>query len=96
LLLFDHEDDALPSRVIELDAASSRARSYWHVFVPGIKAGQLYGYRIHGPWDPTNGQRFDASRVLLDPYARAVAVPSDYSRAAGAPAMKSVIIDSRD
>jgi isoamylase len=99
ILLFDHEDDGIPARIIDLDAASNRSYHYWHVFVPGIKAGQLYGYRVHGPWDPANGQRFDASRVLLDPYARAVAVPSDYSRAAGAPAakaMKSVTIDSGD
>jgi len=96
LLLFDHEGDAGPARVIELDAASNRSYHYWHVFVPDIQAGQLYGYRVHGPWDPSNGQRFDASRTLLDPYARAVAVPLDHSRAPGAPAMKSVTIDSRD
>jgi len=101
LLLFDHEDDAIPARIVDLDAASNRSYHYWHVFVPGIKAGQLYGYRVHGPWDPANGQRFDATRVLLDPYARAVAVPLDYSRAASAPAapsvtMKSVTIDSGD
>ena len=72
LLLFDHPDDANPASVIDLDAASNRSYHYWHVFVPGISAGQLYGYRVHGPWEPANGQRFDASRVLLDPYARAV------------------------
>jgi isoamylase len=71
LLLFDHEDDAIPARIIDLDAASHRSYHYWHVFVPGIKAGQWYGYRVHGPLDPANGQRFDAGRVLLDPYARA-------------------------
>jgi glycogen operon protein len=87
VVLFDHEDDIIPARIIDLDAASNRSYHYWHVFVPDIKAGQLYGYRVHGPWDPANGQRFDASRVLLDPYARAVA---------GAPAMKSVTIDSHD
>jgi glycogen operon protein len=56
----------------------------------------LYAYRVDGPCDPSNGQRFDARRVLLDPYARAVAVPAAYRRTAGAPAMKSVIIDSGD
>src|SRR5580658_9596262 len=84
LLLFDDEAAAGPARVIGLDAAANRSYHYWHVFVPGIKAGQLYGYRVHGPWDPSNGHRFDASRVLLDPYGRAVA------------AMKSVTIDSDD
>src|SRR3984885_6572357 len=96
LLLFNHEDDTTPARIIGLDAASNRSYHYWHVFVPSIKGGQLYGYRVDGPWDPANGQRFDASRVLLDPYARAVAVPLGYSREAGAPAMKSVTIDSDD
>jgi isoamylase len=96
ILLFDHPDDAVPTRIIDLDAASNRSYHYWHVFVPGIQTGQLYGYRVHGPWDPENGLRFDPSRVLLDPYARAVAVPSDYSRATGTPPMKSVTVDSRD
>jgi len=106
LLLFDTLDDATPARIIDLDAASNRSYYYWHVVVPGIESGQLYGYRVHGPWEPANGQRFDASRVLLDPYARAVAVPMNYSRAADAPAtksvtttsvtMKSVTVDSRD
>jgi isoamylase len=96
LLLFDHEDDPIPARTIHLDAAENRSYHYWHIFVPGIKAGQLYGYRVHGPSDPANGQRFDASRILLDPYARAVAVPSGYSRAPDAPTMKSVTIDSQD
>jgi glycogen operon protein len=96
LLLFDHEDDIIPARMVELDAASNRSYHYWHVFVPGIGAGQWYGHRVHGPWDPANGQRFDSSRVLLDPYARAVAIPSDYNRATGAPAMKSVTVDSHD
>jgi isoamylase len=96
LLLFDHEDDAEPARVIGLDATTNRSYHYWHVFVPGIEAGQLYGYRVHGPWDPANGQRFDPHRILLDPYAHAVAVPSGYSRAADAPAMKSVTVDSHD
>jgi len=96
ILLFDHPDDAVPTRIIDLDAASNRSYHYWHVFVPGIQTGQLYGYRVHGPWDPENGLRFDPSRVLLDPYARAVAVPSDYSRATGTPPMKSVTVNSRD
>jgi isoamylase len=96
ILLFDRPDDANPARIIDLDAASNRSYHYWHVFVPGIQTGQLYGYRVHGPWAPEDGQRFDPSRVLLDPYARAIAVPSDYSRATGTPPMKSVTIDSRD
>jgi len=99
LLLFDAVDDAAPSRVIHLDPAVNRTADYWHVAVPGIRAGQLYGFAADGPWDPHGGQRFDAARVLLDPYGRAVATPSAYSRSesgvAGdtATAMKSVVVD---
>ncbi len=100
LLLFDHVDDPRAARVIRIDPAS-RTYHYWHVFVPGVIAGQIYGYRAAGPWDPANGMRFDPSKVLLDPYGRGVAVPNGYGRdAAGQPgdnaatAMKSVVIDS--
>jgi glycogen operon protein len=100
LLLFNRADDGHPSRVIKLDPAIHRTYHYWHVFVPGVKAGQIYGYRVHGPFDPAAGMRFDSTKVLLDPYGRAVVVPPNYSReAAGLPgdnaatAMKSVVTD---
>jgi len=96
LLLFDRQDDSRPSRVIPLDPAVNRTYHYWHAFVPGVSAGQIYGYRVNGPWDPANGMRFDPTKVLLDPYGRAVAVPKDYSREATAPAMKSVVVDSHN
>ena len=82
LLLFDHDDDAAPVRTIAMDGAGNRTYHYWHVFVPGLKAGQIYGFRVQGPFDPARGLRFDASKVLLDPYGRAVVVPANYSRAA--------------
>jgi len=44
----------------------------WHGYVPGIRPGQRYGYRIHGPWNPAEGHRCNPSKLLLDPYARAV------------------------
>jgi glycogen operon protein len=102
LLLFDHEADGSPARVIHIDAGANRTYHYWHVFVPGVQAGQLYGFRVHGPDDPASGCRFDASKLLLDPYGRAVAVPKGYSRDAAAmegdntqTAMKSVVVDPR-
>jgi len=102
LLLFEREEDLQPSRIISLDAFANRIYHYWHVFVPGLQAGQLYGYRVHGPFEPSEGMRFDASKVLLDPYARGVAVPKNYSREAAqekgnqsATAMKSVVVDAR-
>src|SRR4051812_1737876 len=51
----------------------------WHGFLPGIKPGQLYGYRVHGPYDPQHGHRFNPSKVLLDPYAKAIAGRVDWS-----------------
>src|SRR5262249_1998187 len=80
LLLFARVDDAKPSRVIRIDAAANRTYHYWHVFVPGVTSGQLYGYRVDGPSDPGRGMRFDPAKVLLDPYGRGVAVPTAYSR----------------
>ena len=51
LLLFDDHDDVVPSRVIRLDPSLNKSFYYWHVFVRGVKPGQLYGYRILGPQD---------------------------------------------
>jgi glycogen operon protein len=100
LLLFERDGDPRPSHVIPLDPVISRSYHYWHTFVPEIQPGQLYGYRARGQFDPANGARFDASKVLLDPYGRGVVVPRNYSREAArhpgdncATAMKSVVVD---
>src|SRR5215472_12107242 len=100
LLLFDREDDARPQRIISIDPATNRTYHYWHVLVPAVQIGQIYGYRIHGPFEPANGLRFDPAKTLLDPYGRAVAVPKNYDRDAAsnagdntACAMKSVVVD---
>src|SRR5689334_22206251 len=45
----------------------------WHVYLPHVQPGQLYGYRVHGPWQPAAGLRCNPAKVLLDPYARATA-----------------------
>ncbi len=80
LLLYDHIDDDQPARVVALDDKANLTRRYWHVFVPGIEAGQLYGYRAYGAFDPEVGDRFDPDKVLVDPYGKAVAVPEGYDR----------------
>src|SRR5512139_1429772 len=80
LLFFDRADDARPSRVLALDSRDHRTYHYWHIFVPGVSAGQLYGYRVLGPFDPAQGLRFDPTKVLLDPYGRCVVVPARYGR----------------
>src|SRR5204863_8158110 len=51
----------------------------WHCYVPGIKLGQLYGYRVQGPYEPEAGHRFNASKLLIDPYAKAVAKNVDWN-----------------
>jgi len=100
LLLFNREDDVQPERMITLDPTTNRTYHYWHVFAPDVRPGQIYGYRVDGPFDPTGGMRFDASKVLLDPYGRGVVVPRNYSRIAArdggddaTSAMKSVVVD---
>jgi len=55
LLLFDDVDAPKPSRVIDLDRRTNRTYHYWHMFVPGITAGQIYAYRVVGPFDPERG-----------------------------------------
>jgi isoamylase len=100
LLLFDRSDDSLPSRTVDLDPYINRTYHYWHCFVPGITAGQLYGYRVTGPFDPQQGLRFDANKLLLDPYGKCIARPATRSRQAArepgdnaATALKSVVVD---
>ena len=82
LLLFDAENAAQPAKVIPLDSRGHRTYHYWHVFVPNIKPGQIYGYRAHGLFAPERGFRFDGEKVLLDPYGLAVALPETYDRGA--------------
>ena len=100
LLLFDEIDDAKAARVIRLDPSVNRTYHYWHVFVPDVRPGQLYAYRVEGPFDPSCGLRFDPTKVLLDPYGRGVVVPQAYDRDAArgtgdnaGTAMKSVVVD---
>ena len=69
LCLFDGADATRETRRIPF---THRTNSVWHTHVPGVGPGQLYGYRVSGPWEPEAGHRFDALKVLLDPYARAI------------------------
>ncbi|MDZ7801235.1 MAG: glycogen debranching protein GlgX [Trueperaceae bacterium] len=69
LLLYADPEDAEPSAVLPL---RERTGPVWHGYLPGARPGTLYAYRVHGPWDPARGLRFDPAKVLLDPYARAL------------------------
>jgi glycogen operon protein len=69
LCLFDSPEAATASATIRL---TERKDMVWHCYLPDARPGQLYGYRVHGPYDPARGMRFNPSKVLLDPYARAI------------------------
>ncbi|MHB1063982.1 MAG: glycogen debranching protein GlgX [Georgenia sp.] len=66
LCLVDDDDTETRVDVTEVDA------HVWHAYLPAVRPGQRYGYRVHGPYDPANGHRCDPSKLLLDPYAKAV------------------------
>jgi len=102
LLLFDHAADAAPARTIVLDPNLNKTYDYWHVFVAGVGSGQLYGYRVAGPPQATATLRFDPDKLLVDPYALAVANTENYSRRQAmtpgdntAVGVKSVVVDLR-
>jgi glycogen operon protein len=73
LELYDEVSDGAPSRVIDLDPAQHRTGDVWHVWVRGVRHGQLYAYRVDGPYRPHAGHRFNVHKLLLDPFAMAIA-----------------------
>jgi len=79
LELFDNPDDHSASRVIELDPKYHRTGDVWHVWVRGIPSGQLYAYRVDGPYSPGQGHRFNGNKLLLDPFANAIAGVRDWN-----------------
>lgn len=70
ILLFDSVGSKEPSRVV---AVTEKTASTWHCYLPEAGPGQLYAYRVYGPYDPSRGHRFNPAKVLIDPYARALA-----------------------
>ena len=69
LCLFDAEDRESRHVLLRQTAHS------WHGYLPGVGPGQRYGYRVHGPWAPERGHRFNPSKLLIDPYAKAIEGP---------------------
>lgn len=67
--LFDSPTDTKPTETRHLREQTDLV---WHGYIPGLKPGQLYGFRVHGAYDPQHGHRFNEDKVLFDPYARAV------------------------
>ena len=101
LLLFDSPNSPEPHQVIALDPKRNRTFFYWHIFVEGLMEGQVYAYRLAGPWEPAQGHRFDPTKVLLDPYAKAIVGDEIYDRQAAmvpgdncAQALRSVVVDT--
>lgn len=70
LCLFDSETAGSASHTLKI---TERTHHVWHGYIPGLKPGQLYGYRVHGPYEPENGHRFNPHKLLMDPYAKAIA-----------------------
>jgi len=76
--LFDNPTDAAPARVFILDAGRNKTGDIWHVWLEGVRPGQLYGLRVTGPYAPHEGHRFNPNKLVLDPYASAIAVAGTY------------------
>jgi hypothetical protein len=85
LELFNLPADATPARVIDLDPVRNRTGDLWHVWVESLCPGQLYAYRMDGPYQPREGHRFNFHKLLLDPFATAISqVPEwDFGLALG-------------
>ncbi|PZR09585.1 MAG: glycogen debranching enzyme GlgX [Archangium gephyra] len=88
LCLFDTED---PKRELARLPLRDQTNHVFHGFVPGLKAGALYGFRVAGPWAPHDGHRFNAHKLLVDPYARAVSGKVDWSKLG-----RANVLDERD
>jgi glycogen operon protein len=103
LCLFDSADATTEAKRILLPEYSDHV---WHGYFPDLKPGQLYGYRVYGPWDPLNGHRFNPNKLLMDPYAKSVVRFEAWNEALfgyklptpGRPASQDVdlIMDTRD
>src|SRR5665213_3107776 len=66
LCLFDDDDTEMRISLPEYDAF------VWHGYLPAVSPGQRYGFRVHGPYNPAQGQRCNPNKLLLDPYAKAI------------------------
>ncbi|GGO73151.1 glycogen debranching protein GlgX [Nocardioides deserti] len=75
LCLFDEDGTETRIDVTEVDAF------VWHCYLPSVQPGQRYGYRVHGPYDPAQGQRCNPNKLLLDPYAKATSGDIDWDQA---------------
>lgn len=77
LCLFDDKGTQETARI----TLPEQTDEVWHGYVPGLRPGQLYGYRVHGPWAPNEGHRFNPNKLLIDPYARSIRGPLTWNDA---------------
>ncbi|WP_245542339.1 hypothetical protein [Psychromonas hadalis] len=103
LLFFDHKDAKTASQLFKLSDINNRTAYYWHIFVTGVKAGQLYAFRINGPYRPHEGLAFNPDKLLLDPYGLLVERGDNFCREAAIKegsnidkCLKSVVVDIDD
>jgi len=97
LCLFDSPEASRESHRIRVE---ERTDQVWHVYIPGLWPGQHYGYRVHGPYVPQEGHRFNPAKLLIDPYAKSIAGTVEWSDAMfgyriGDP-MADLSLDNRD
>lgn len=101
LVVFERATDPVPSFSLDLRPPHHRTGDIWHARIAGLRWGQAYAYRVHGPWAPERGERFDGRIYLLDPYALAaepLGRPEDHVAADGrSPASphRSILVDRR-
>jgi glycogen operon protein len=69
LCLFDDPAAAEPTATVTMPGSTDQV---WHAYLPDVRPGTLYGYRVHGPYEPERGHRFNPAKLLIDPYAKAV------------------------
>jgi glycogen operon protein len=78
LCLFDKPHDAIESVTLSMP---ERTDQIWHCYLPDVRPGQLYGYRVHGPYKPEDGHRFNPAQLLIDPYTKAISGTIKWSNA---------------
>ncbi len=103
LLLFADPTSPRPSAVLDLDPARNRTSYYWHILVGGIGPGQVYAWRVDGPYAPSEGHLYRRDKALLDPYGLAVTGQDIYDREAARGdgdnshcCLRSVVVDPDD
>ena len=78
LCLYNNEEDATESAKIQMREHTDQV---WHCYLPDVRPGQYYGYRVHGPYKPEEGHRFNPAKLLIDPYAKAITGAIKWSNA---------------